>query len=136
MYTSVLSVIYQSYSVLILSIHISYCLQALHRNGMTPNDRPYAADPNRENKLITSLKLYHLTYINTNCLLLSEVRAQFPCWKENGQELSQACRSQTVQLKESMHQFAKNKSQHNIKNICRFEHYLSLKKKATLNIRK
>uniref|UniRef100_A0A0K0D2N2 Transmembrane protein n=1 Tax=Angiostrongylus cantonensis TaxID=6313 RepID=A0A0K0D2N2_ANGCA len=49
----------------------------------------------------------------------SELRAQFPCWKENGHELSQSCRAQTVSLKESMYQFALNQSHQNIQNICR-----------------
>ncbi|VDO96420.1 unnamed protein product [Heligmosomoides polygyrus] len=53
-----------------------------------------------------------------SCAHLDEVRAQFPCWRENGQELSQSCRPQTVSLKESMHQFARNQSQQNIQNIC------------------
>ncbi|EYC08677.1 hypothetical protein Y032_0065g3680 [Ancylostoma ceylanicum] len=52
------------------------------------------------------------------CAHLEEVRAQFPCWRENGHELSQSCRAQTVNLKESMHLFARNQSQQNIQNIC------------------
>ncbi|KAK6738959.1 hypothetical protein RB195_020821 [Necator americanus] len=53
------------------------------------------------------------------CAHLEEVRAQFPCWRENGHELSQSCRVQTINLKESMHLFARNQSQQNIQNICR-----------------
>ncbi|KJH45634.1 hypothetical protein DICVIV_08312 [Dictyocaulus viviparus] len=52
------------------------------------------------------------------CAHLEEVRAQFPCWKENGHELSQSCRAQTLGLKESMYQFARNQSESNIQNIC------------------
>ncbi|VDM62404.1 unnamed protein product [Angiostrongylus costaricensis] len=54
------------------------------------------------------------------CAHLEELRAQFPCWKNNGHELSQSCRAQTVSLKESMYQFTLNQSYQNIQNICRY----------------
>ncbi|CAD6192457.1 unnamed protein product [Caenorhabditis auriculariae] len=52
------------------------------------------------------------------CSNLEEVRAQFPCWRENGEELSKVCRSNTVRLAKSMQIFAKNQTQENIGTIC------------------
>uniref|UniRef100_A0A8R1DXH8 C2-C2_1 domain-containing protein n=2 Tax=Caenorhabditis japonica TaxID=281687 RepID=A0A8R1DXH8_CAEJA len=58
------------------------------------------------------------------CNNLEEVRAQFPCWKENGERLSSVCRDQTLRLERDMLQFAKNQSQENIETICiNFEHF-------------
>lgn len=47
-----------------------------------------------------------------------EVRAQFPCWRENGERLSSVCRDQTVRLERDMLKFAKNQTQENIETIC------------------
>ncbi|CAL2032955.1 unnamed protein product [Caenorhabditis brenneri] len=58
------------------------------------------------------------------CNNLEEVRAQFPCWKENGERLSSVCRDQTVRLEMDMLKFAKNQTQENIETICiDFEHF-------------
>ncbi|CAI2338093.1 unnamed protein product [Caenorhabditis sp. 36 PRJEB53466] len=58
------------------------------------------------------------------CNNLEEVRAQFPCWKENGERLSSVCRDQTVRLETDMLKFAKNQTQENIDTICMdFEHF-------------
>ncbi|PIC45857.1 hypothetical protein B9Z55_005739 [Caenorhabditis nigoni] len=58
------------------------------------------------------------------CNNLEEVRAQFPCWKENGERLSSVCRDQTIRLEMDMLKFAKNQTQENIETICiDFEHF-------------
>ncbi|CAP23600.2 Protein CBR-MKS-5 [Caenorhabditis briggsae] len=55
---------------------------------------------------------------------IPEVRAQFPCWKENGERLSSVCRDQTIRLEMDMLKFAKNQTQENIETICiDFEHF-------------
>ncbi|CAB3404035.1 unnamed protein product [Caenorhabditis bovis] len=78
------------------------------------------------NSVEASIILAGIRAWQDSCNNLEEVRAQFPCWKDNGERLSSVCRAQTTRLEMDMHNFAKNQSQENTEAICTdFEHFSS-----------